>query len=229
MLQTFARFPEYRFIWRLTKVDENITAIINRYPNVHAFEWVQQASILAHPKTRGFISHVGLNSYNEAAHYGVPIVAIPFFADQFLNAAIAVKRGIAVHISRKEINMELLTDALNQILYIPRYAFLIKSHPIISRYRQRSLEIKAKIANLPQNSAETFVKYIEFAEKFGSLDELRLDTDGESIFEQFYLDLIGGALFLLVIFYLVITILLKQAIRMILLGETQVIRSKKID
>jgi UDP:flavonoid glycosyltransferase YjiC (YdhE family) len=126
MLQAFARFPEYRFIWRFTKVDENIKAIINKYPNVHALEWVQQASILAHPKTRGFISHVGLNSYNEAAHYGVPIVAIPCFGDQFGNSVIAVKRGIAVQISRKEINTELLSNALNQILYNPRYDLVYK-------------------------------------------------------------------------------------------------------
>jgi UDP:flavonoid glycosyltransferase YjiC (YdhE family) len=34
---------------------------------------------LAHPKTVAFVSHIGLNSLNEAVHFGIPLVAVPFF------------------------------------------------------------------------------------------------------------------------------------------------------
>lgn len=46
MLQAFSRFPQFEFIWRLTEVDDNITAIFNQYPNVHPFKWLQQTAIL---------------------------------------------------------------------------------------------------------------------------------------------------------------------------------------
>jgi UDP-N-acetylglucosamine:LPS N-acetylglucosamine transferase len=215
MLQAFSRFPDYQFIWKLTKVDETIINVIKKYSNVNVFSWIQQTSILNHSKTRAFISHMGLNSYNEATYYGVPIVSMACFGDQTLNSAMAVRRGVAVYVSKKKINAEVLTNALNEILYTPKY-------------RENALNLKEKLLNFPQNSAETFVKHVEFAERFGSLDELRLDTAGESIFEQFFLDLIGVCLLFLVISYLIIITLLRQ---MILLVKTQLlsVKTNKID
>jgi hypothetical protein len=35
--------------------------------------------LLAHPKTAAFVSHVGVNSLNEAVYFGVPMVVVPFF------------------------------------------------------------------------------------------------------------------------------------------------------
>jgi UDP:flavonoid glycosyltransferase YjiC (YdhE family) len=123
MLEAFARFPDYEFIWRLTRVDDNITALVSQYPNVHVSAWLQQSAILAHPKTRGFISHMGLNSLNEATHSGVPLVAVPFFGDQLLNTAMALKRGVAFYLSRREITTESLSHALSQILHSEKWVF----------------------------------------------------------------------------------------------------------
>ena len=55
--------------------------------NVRTLRWLPQASLLAHPKTRLFISHCGLNAIFEAAHFGVPVLAIPLSADQHNHAA----------------------------------------------------------------------------------------------------------------------------------------------
>ena len=55
--------------------------------NVRMMRWLPQASLLAHPKTRLFISHCGLNAIFEAAHYGVPVLAMPLPADQHNHAA----------------------------------------------------------------------------------------------------------------------------------------------
>ncbi|TKR60366.1 hypothetical protein L596_027622 [Steinernema carpocapsae] len=41
-----------------------------------------QRSVLEHPKTSGFISHCGQNSFLEAVHAGVPMVCIPMMGDQ---------------------------------------------------------------------------------------------------------------------------------------------------
>jgi len=55
--------------------------------NVRTMRWLPQSSLLAHPQTRLFISHCGLNALFEAAHYGVPVLAIPLSADQHNHAA----------------------------------------------------------------------------------------------------------------------------------------------
>lgn len=73
-------------------------------------------SFLAHPKTRGFISHAGLNSVNEAAIHGVPMVTIPLFADQLYNAAIANKMGVGVFLDVTQITEQSVYDALRELL-----------------------------------------------------------------------------------------------------------------
>lgn len=46
LLDTFALFPDYHFIWRFTELNEQIEEDLKEYENVHAFKWLQQTSIL---------------------------------------------------------------------------------------------------------------------------------------------------------------------------------------
>ncbi|XP_077236761.1 UDP-glucose flavonoid 3-O-glucosyltransferase 7-like [Tasmannia lanceolata] len=54
-------------------------------------EWAHQRRILAHPATRGFLSHCGWNSVLESVGMGVPILAWPIMAEQGLNAKLVVE------------------------------------------------------------------------------------------------------------------------------------------
>lgn len=76
-VEAFAQLPNYNFIW---KYESDLG--IPLPPNVKTLGWVRQNDILAHPKTKAFISHCGLLGTQEASWYGIPIVGIPFFADQ---------------------------------------------------------------------------------------------------------------------------------------------------
>ncbi|XP_075479559.1 UDP-glycosyltransferase 90A1-like [Primulina tabacum] len=49
-------------------------------------EWVDQSKILQHDGVKGFLSHSGWNSVMESISAGVPILAMPFMAEQHLNA-----------------------------------------------------------------------------------------------------------------------------------------------
>lgn len=44
-LNAFSKFPEYDFIWKYKSKTKNLT-MFEKYPNVHPFEWVNQAAIL---------------------------------------------------------------------------------------------------------------------------------------------------------------------------------------
>ncbi len=59
--------------------------------------------------------------------------------------------------------------------------------------------MKAKLANFPSDPVETFVKHVEFAQKFGDLEEFQLDS--RSFVEQFNLDLIGLAIIISIVLY----------------------------
>nr|URW63967.1 chalcone 2'-glucosyltransferase [Paeonia delavayi] len=48
--------------------------------------WAPQVAILSHRATGGFVSHCGWNSILESLWFGVPIAALPMYAEQQLNA-----------------------------------------------------------------------------------------------------------------------------------------------
>lgn len=62
-------------------------------------EWVDQIEILMHGSVEGFVSHCGWNSVLESVCAGVPILAWPMMAEQYLNARMVeeeVKVGLRV-------------------------------------------------------------------------------------------------------------------------------------
>ncbi|KAL3512894.1 hypothetical protein ACH5RR_025611 [Cinchona calisaya] len=62
-------------------------------------EWVDQMEILRHKSIKGFLSHCGWNSVTESICAGVPILAMPFMAEQHLNARLVVEElGIGLRI-----------------------------------------------------------------------------------------------------------------------------------
>ena len=58
--------------------------------------FLPQQSILAHPKTVLFLTHVGNNGLLEAIHYRVPMVGMPIYMNQEDNLDRLVEKGVAV-------------------------------------------------------------------------------------------------------------------------------------
>lgn len=56
-----------------------------------------------------------MNSINEAAAKGAPILCIPLFADQMRNCKMAQYRGIGVIVKKKNFNSHILTEAIRKI------------------------------------------------------------------------------------------------------------------
>ncbi|KAL0120594.1 hypothetical protein PUN28_008345 [Cardiocondyla obscurior] len=80
-----------------------------------------QIKILKHPNIRAFITHGGLMGTQEAITYGVPMIGIPLFGDQFPNIDRYVARNIALRLDVYMITEEKMDDALNTILWNPLY------------------------------------------------------------------------------------------------------------
>ncbi|KAI6180698.1 UDP-glucuronosyltransferase [Aphelenchoides besseyi] len=194
-LDAFGQFPHYQFIWKVTNANgNNLTHLTSaHYKNVHAVNWMNQPSILAHPHTVAFISHMGLNLLNEAARFGVPVVSIPFFADQPFNTAVIVKRKLGVFVDRRHITTSTVADAIRTILEDPSYLKVAK-------------EVSLKMADDPFSLRDVFVRHVEFSARNGPMNEFELPASRSSFIQQHSFDLL--ALFTFSIFTLLLSLVL---------------------
>ncbi|GLH07820.1 UDP-glucuronosyltransferase, partial [Gryllus bimaculatus] len=129
-----------RVVWKLNATDLPFALP----PNVYARPWLPQADILAHPNVRLFITHGGLMGTQEAVHWGVPMVVVPFFGDQHLNARNYVQRGLAVRLDSAAFTREQLRDALRTVLGD-------------SSYRENARRLSEQFRDRPQAPLETAV------------------------------------------------------------------------
>ena len=85
-------------------------------PNIKVVEWLPQNDLLGHKDIKAFVSHVGFNSLYESAYHGVPVVAVPLFADQFSNAKKVQQFGLGIELDYKSVNAEQLYETIEQVI-----------------------------------------------------------------------------------------------------------------
>ncbi|XP_037302627.1 UDP-glucosyltransferase 2 [Manduca sexta] len=128
LLELFGAFKQ-TVIW---KFEEKPDQLPN---NVHVLKWAPQQSILAHPNCVLFITHGGQLSTTEAIHFGVPIIGIPVFGDQFVNIARAVNKGFALQVKLSYSLAEDLKLAIQEILNNQIYTEKIKRLSVVYHHR----------------------------------------------------------------------------------------------
>jgi UDP:flavonoid glycosyltransferase YjiC (YdhE family) len=72
--------------------------------------------VTAHPNIHLFISHAGMLSSQEAIYHGVPVVGIPFIADQFVNIVKLATRGLGVELVYDTLSKQSILDAVHTVL-----------------------------------------------------------------------------------------------------------------
>ncbi|CAN4086168.1 unnamed protein product [Withania somnifera] len=75
-------------------------------------EWVDQKEVLRHKSIKGFLSHCGWNSVLESICAKVPILALPFMAEQHLNARMVTDEiGVGLRIMPRNGSMRGFVEA----------------------------------------------------------------------------------------------------------------------
>lgn len=70
----------------------------------------------AHPKVIAYMMQGGLQSLQEAVHYAVPVVAIPFFGDQYFNTRKILDAGIGLTLDIDTITENSVVQTLTEIV-----------------------------------------------------------------------------------------------------------------
>jgi len=115
VLNTFQRYEDVCFIVKWDgERPTNLTG------NVLTYEWMPQQDILAHPKIRAFITHGGLLGIQEAVYFGVPLIVMPFFAEQDYNAEKIAREGYGIRLEVTKLEQNQFDFAIRDILNNPK-------------------------------------------------------------------------------------------------------------
>ncbi len=114
--------------------------------NFHVYPTVPQISVLK--KTDVFVTHGGMNSVSEALACGVPMVVIPFMADQPTNAQRIEELGLGRHLEYQKLDSEGLRSVVLSVLEDRNIAGKVAC-------------MREKLADCPGNAggAEQIIKY----------------------------------------------------------------------
>lgn len=86
-------------------------------PNVEVHSWVPQRAILG--QADAFVTHAGMGGCGEGLLAGVPMIAVPQGAEQFMNADKLVELGVARRVDTADATPETLRTALNDLVADP--------------------------------------------------------------------------------------------------------------
>ncbi|XP_017087037.2 UDP-glycosyltransferase UGT5-like [Drosophila bipectinata] len=176
LLEVFGSLKQ-RVLWKFE--DENLPP--NLPANVKIQAWMPQSDILAHPKVKVFIAHGGLFGLQEGVHYGVPILGIPIFGDQYSNLKRGEKSGFALVLNYRTFTADELRSSLLELLENPKYRDNIKKASKIFRDR-------------PLSAMDTAMYWINYVIEHRGAPHL-VSVGVELPWYQFYLlDVIGLAL-----------------------------------
>lgn len=98
--------------------------------NVEVHSWVPQPAILE--QADAFVTHAGMGGSAEGLFAGVPMIAVPQGADQFMNADRLVELGVARRIDTEDATADALRSALTELVDDPEVA-------------RRSAELRAQV------------------------------------------------------------------------------------
>uniref|UniRef100_A0A0K0FXV8 UDP-glucuronosyltransferase n=1 Tax=Strongyloides venezuelensis TaxID=75913 RepID=A0A0K0FXV8_STRVS len=190
LIEAIKQFPDVTFIWKYENPEDGFAKDID---NIYLSKWVPQTDLLNDPRLSGFMTHGGLNSLSESAHYGMPLIVVPLFGDQPRNARIAEKLGLGKMVSKYNLrNSEIIKESIE---------ILLDDNNVL---KQKAQKIKEMIINRPYNQTDVFVKHIEFAAKFKKLPNLNMEGHDMSIFQYALIDVIIFLGFIVILILLII-------------------------
>ncbi|XP_055846221.1 UDP-glycosyltransferase UGT5-like [Episyrphus balteatus] len=171
-------------------------------PNIFYESWLPQDDLLANPNVKLFITHAGKGGVTESQYHGVPMVAIPFYADQISNGAAVERDGFGVKIDQNTMTSETLKAAVMEVLENPKYVRKVKQFS--SLYRDR-----------PMHARDTAVYWLEYVLRHKGAYHMQSPLVHLSGFQYLSLDVIGFLLLVVFLVYKSITIPTKFVYRKI--------------
>uniref|UniRef100_A0AC35FCR1 Glucuronosyltransferase n=1 Tax=Panagrolaimus sp. PS1159 TaxID=55785 RepID=A0AC35FCR1_9BILA len=151
-----------------------------------------------------------MNSVIEAAHYGVPLIAISLFVDQHRNAKMLEYRKTTIIVPKTDITESNLVSALKTLT----------QGESGKEYRQKAKTLASMLASRPMPPKERFLKYVNFAINFKDHDDhLDIKLRHHNFFFFYNIDIYAFILIFALIGFYLSFVLLKNVISIIFLTK----------
>lgn len=147
-------------------------------PNTKLMDWLPQNDLLAHPKTRAFLTHGGTHGIYEAICSAVPMVMLPLFGDQAENMHHMIHHGAGVGLSLKDINSQELVNALVDVIND-------------TRYKEAMMRMSSLHKDRPVEPLALSVYWVEFVMKHRGAKHLQTAAHHLNWVQYHCLDVIG--------------------------------------
>ncbi|XP_018566903.1 UDP-glucuronosyltransferase 2B15-like [Anoplophora glabripennis] len=180
LLETLAELP-FRIVWKTEK-----TNFINNVSNIYASAWLPQQEILAHKSVKAFVTQGGQQSLEEAIYYGVPIIGLPFYVDQFANIRRLSRKGACIGLDIENMRKEDFQKAVYEITTNQSYLKAVQ-------------ELSVLLKEEPISSLEKAVWWTEYVIRHRGAKILRSDVPHMPYYQYYLLDVIATFFFILVV------------------------------
>ncbi|XP_076178990.1 uncharacterized protein LOC143152577 [Ptiloglossa arizonensis] len=141
-LDVFAKLP-YKVVWKFEK------NYLNKTDNVFIGPWFTQQSILAHPNIKLFIYQGGLQSSEEAIHFGVPLLGLPVLADQDYQVNRMKVLGVGEVLELTTLNRDELESTIWQLT-------------TNKEYKRKMIKLKEIVNDNPHDLVDNLVWWAEY-------------------------------------------------------------------
>ncbi|KAH8241268.1 hypothetical protein KR032_005719, partial [Drosophila birchii] len=169
LMQSFSRLKQ-RIVWK-----NELSTSPNKTDKIYMIARAPQRHVLAHPNVRLFISQGGMLSVMEAVFSGVPMLGLPLFFDHSSNINQVRRAGMAKILDPNNLNEDLLTSTILELLENPKYA-------------QRAKEMSEAFRDRPMSPLETAVWWTEYTLRHPNATHIRLNSGDISLMQYYRLD-----------------------------------------
>jgi glucuronosyltransferase len=172
--RVFAELPQ-KVIWRYKSGHLNGTSFGS---NVKLVKWMPQLDLLAHPQTRLFITHCGLNALFEAVYTATPVVAVPMSGDQMNNAAkLTQHANMGITVDMFSVTHDSLLGATQKVLADEQYAH--NARVVAERFRDQ-----------PMSRSDKMNYWVDYVIRHKGAEHLKSSASDLSLVQYFCLDVI---------------------------------------
>lgn len=170
--------------------------------------WFPQDDILANPNVKVFVTHGGLLGGTEAIYYGKPLVTIPIFGDQKLNAARSSMAGYGVRIDYSNLTETSFSWALNEVINNKKYTERVK-------------DLSARFRDKPQHPLDLALFYTEYVMRHKGALFMQSSSTYLNFIQLYNLDVYTILLSVLLAALICIRFVIKKLLSCVFGGKTE--------